>query len=156
MSITSLLRAAFLSLVLTVSAQAAHPFLCCDYNGDKVCVVSADGKIEWELPLKKPQDCWLLPNGNFLFAYVGGAVEVTRDKKTVWEYKSPEKTEAHGCQPLAGGRVLVVECGASRIVEVDRDGKIAKEVKLVTDPAVKLHNQFRGTRKLANGHYLVC
>jgi outer membrane protein assembly factor BamB len=31
-----------------------------------------------------------------------------------------------------------------------------KEIKLTTDPAVKLHNQFRGTRKAANGHYFVC
>jgi outer membrane protein assembly factor BamB len=156
MKVPASLRLLFATFFIALNVHAAHPYLCCDYTGDKVCVVSVDGKIEWELPLKKPQDCWLLPNGNFLFAYVGGAVEVTRDKKTVWEYKSPEKTEAHCAQPLANGNVLVVECGTSRIVEVDRDGKIAKEIRLETDPAIKLHNQFRGTRKLANGHYLVC
>jgi hypothetical protein len=47
-------------------------------------------------------------------------------------------------------------CGPSRIVEVDRAGKIAKEIKLHTASAIALHNQFRGTRKLSNGHYLVC
>ena len=49
-----------------------------------------------------------------------------------------------------------MECGTSRIIEVDRTGKIAKEIKLTAAPEIKLHNQFRGTRKLANGHYLVC
>ena len=39
---------------------------------------------------------------------------------------------------------------------MDRAGRIAREIKLTTKPGVKLHNQFRGTRKLANGHYLVC
>jgi hypothetical protein len=141
---------------LALPARASHPFLCCDYNGDKVALVGADGQIQWEYPLKHPQDCWLLPNGNYLFAYVGGAIELTPAKEIAWEYKSPEKTETDGCQPLPDGNVLVVECGTSRIVEVDRAGKIAKEIKLFTAPEVKLHNQFRGTRKTADGHYFVC
>ena len=142
--------------VATFSTQAARPFLCCDHNGGKVCVVAADGKIEWEYACKSPQDCWRLPNGNFLFCFATGAREVTRDKRIVWEYQAPEKVEVHACQPLPNGRVLVVECGTSRIIEVDRAGKIAKEIKLTTVPSVNLHNQFRGTRKLKNGHYLVC
>ena len=146
----------WLFLLTAFSLPAAHPFLCCDYNGGKVCVVSAAGKIEWEFACKAPQDCWRLPNGNFLFCFATGALEVTPDKKTVWEYKSPEKVEVQACQPLPDGRVLVVECGTSRLIEVDRSGKIAKEIKLTTAPAVKMHNQFRGARKLANGHYLVC
>ena len=141
-----------------LSARAAHPFLCCDYGGGKVCAVSAEGKIEWEYACKNPQDCWRLPNGNTLLCHVSGAIELTPDKKTAWEYKAPAdvKVEVHACQPLPDGRVLIVECGTSRIIEVDRDGKIAKEIKLTTAPEVKLHNQFRGARKLANGHYLVC
>lgn len=55
-------------LCLGVSPSwAAHPFLCCDHNGGRVCVVSADGKIEWEHACKNPQDCWQMPNGNILF-----------------------------------------------------------------------------------------
>ncbi len=144
-------------LALAITASAAHPFLCCDYGGGKVCVVSAEGKIEWQWDCKSPQDCWKLPNGNYLFCFVSGALEVTPDKKVVWEYKAPTdvKVEVHACQPLPDGKVMLVECGTSRIIEVDRAGKIAKEIKLTTAPEIKLHNQFRGTRKLANGHYLV-
>lgn len=144
--------------VFITTANAAHPFLCCDYAGGKVCVVSAEGKIEWQWDCKSPQDCWKLPNGNCLFCFVSGALEVTPDKKIVWEYKAPTdvKVEVHACQPLPGGNVMIVECGTSRIIEVDRAGKIVKEVKLAASPEIKLHNQFRGTRKLANGHYLVC
>ena len=144
-------------LALASTAAAAHPFLCCDYGGGKVCVVSAEGKIEWQWDCKAPQDCWKLPNGNYLFCFVSGALEVTPEKKIVWEYKAPTdvKVEVHACQPLPDGNVMIVECGTSRIIEVDRAGKIAKEIKLTTAPEIKLHNQFRGTRKLANGHYLV-
>jgi hypothetical protein len=66
------------------------------------------------------------------------------------------KVEVHACQPLPDGRVMIVECGTSRIIEVDRAGKITKEINLTTKPDVKMHNQFRGTRKQPNGHYLVC
>lgn len=147
----------FLATCLTaLPTQAGHPFLCCDHNGGKVVVVSAEGKIEWEYACKNPQDCWRLSNGNYLFCFVSGALEVTPAKQTVWEYKAPEKTEVHACQPLEGGKVLIVECGTSRIIEVDRAGQIAKEIKLTTSPEVKLHNQYRGTRKTKDGHYFVC
>ncbi len=156
------IRVIYLAAVLLVAAlsthpaHAAHPFLACDYNGGKVCQVSAEGKVEWEFQCKNPQDCWRLPNGNYLFCFVSGALEVTPDKKTVWEYKAPEKVEVHACQPLPNGRVMIVEGGTSRIIEVDRTGKVAKEIKLNTAASVQLHNQFRGTRKTKSGHYLVC
>lgn len=166
-------------LLLATAAHAQHPLLCCDYGGDHVTILSADGKIEWQVEAKHPQDCWRLPNGNILFAYVNGAKEMTMNKEVVWEYhqdiklknhvrvlnkktgKEEEKdveegVECHGCQPLPDGNVLIVECGTSRIIEVDRAGKIAKEIKLVTKPDIRLHNQFRGTRKTPDGHYLVC
>ena len=152
-----LLRCALLTiLALTIPVRAAHPFLCTDSTAGKVCVVSADGKIEWEYACKHPQDCWRMPNGNYLFCHSGGALEVTPDKKIVWEYKAPEKTEVHACQPLPDGRVLLVECGPSRLIEVDREGKIAKEIKLTPPPAkVGLHDQYRGVRKTLAGHYFV-
>ena len=69
--------ALLLVLLVVLPLQAAHPFLCCDHNGGKVCVVSAEGKIEWEYACKSPQDCWRLANGNYLFCFFSGAVEVT-------------------------------------------------------------------------------
>ncbi len=147
---------AALTLAATLSIQAAHPFLCCDSVANKVCVVSAEGKIEWEYAATHPQDCWLLPNGNYLFCFKTGALEVKPDKTKVWEYKAPDKTEVHACQPLGEGRVLIAETGTARLIEVDREGKIVKEIKLSPGPKVSTHDQFRGTRKTRDGHYLVC
>jgi Mala s 1-like protein len=144
-------------VLVTFAVRAGHPFLCTDSYGGKVCVVSAEGKIEWEYACAHPQDCWRLPNGNNLFCHARGAIEMTANKKIVWEYKAGTNTEVHACQPLPDGRVLVVECGPSRILELDRDGRIAKEIKLTPPPpSVKLHDQFRGVRKTKGGHYLVC
>ena len=110
--------------------RAQRPIVCCDYGSDKVCILSADGKIEWQVEAKHPQDCWRLPNGNILFAYQNGAKEVTKDKQVVWEYRQDlklknhvkikqkdgkevekdieEGVECHACQPLPNGNVLIV------------------------------------------------
>jgi len=143
--------------LISSTALAAHRFLCTDSYGGKVAVVSADGSIEWEYACQHPQDCWALPNGNYLFCHAHGAIEMSPAKQIVWEYKASEKAEVHACQPLPDGRVLVVECGPSRLLEIGRDGKIAKEIKLPPPPAsVSLHDQYRGVRKTREGHYLVC
>lgn len=137
-------------------SRAAHPLLLCDSGNNRVCVVSAEGKIEWEHPATHPQDCWRMPGGSYLFCFKDGALELTPAHGKIWEYKAPTNCEVHACQPLPNGRVLLVECGPSRIIEVDRQGKIAKEIKLSTSPKIGRHDQFRGTRKTKDGHYLVC
>ena len=132
-----------------------HRFLCCDYQGNKVAIVAADGAVEWEMAAEHPQDCWLLPDGHVLFCHRSGVKEVTRDKKVVMEYKAPAGAECHSCQPLAEGRVLVAECGLSRLVEVGRDGGVAREIKVVSK-AKNMGHQFRGTRRTEDGHYWTC
>jgi hypothetical protein len=139
------------------AARAAHPFICTDSSGNAVSVVGSDGQVEWRYECTHPQDCWRLANGDYLFCFLGGARELTPAKKIVWEYMAPAQSEVNACAPLPLGRVLLVECGACRIVEVGRDGRIEKEIKLPPPPAsVHVHDQYRGVRKTAASHYLVC
>ncbi len=130
------------------------PFACADYGGNKICLVDAEGKIAWQHPAARPQDVWILPNGNILFSHIKGATEVTREKKVVWKYETAEGNEVHACQPLPDGRVMVAESGPMQLVEVGRDGKVVKTVKLTTDQK-RAHHQMRCARKIANGNYLV-
>jgi outer membrane protein assembly factor BamB len=154
------MRPLFLAACLLVSsalfAQEAvtHRFICADNGLNKVFVVGTDGQIEWDFDVPVGQDVWRLANGNYLVSHLRGAWEITPDKQIVWRYDSPEGTEVHTCQPLPDGKVMVIECGTSRIVEVGRDGKITKEVPLKTS-TTGVHGQFRNGRKLANGNYLV-
>ncbi|MDP6634948.1 MAG: hypothetical protein QGG42_08630 [Phycisphaerae bacterium] len=138
-------------------AKISHPFIAQCFRAGKICIVSPKGEIEWEYPARNVQDVWKLPNGNLLFCHRTGAKEVTvKDKKVVWEYKAPnvKGLEIHSCQPLPNGNVLICECGTSRLVEVDRQGKVAKEIKLTTT-TTKIHDQFRMARKTAKGTYVV-
>ena len=60
------------------SAFSQHPFVCADYTGGKIFIVSAAGKIEWEYPAPKSNDLWILANGNLLFTTGTGVKEIAR------------------------------------------------------------------------------
>ena len=121
------------------SGPVSHRFLCADYGGNMIRIVSAEGDIEWEYPAKRPQDVWQMANGNILFSYLTGAKEVTPDKKVVWEYTVEKGNEVHACQPLGDGNYMVAVSGPCEIREIDPTGKVVKTVKLTTDQ--KTHRQ---------------
>lgn len=129
----------------------------------KVAIVGADGKVEWEVECKyNSHDIHLLPNGNLLLHTADATVtEMTPKKEVVWKYTAKPKEgykggiEIHSFQRLADGNTMIAESGNRRIVEVDKDGKIVKEVPLTVnkpDP----HRDTRMVRKLESGNYLVC
>jgi PQQ-like domain len=128
-----------------------------------VAIVNAKGEVEWEFECQhNSHDIALLANGNLLL-HTGPAtvVEMTPDKKIVWKYDarpqpgSSERVEIHAFQRLADGRTMVAESGNRRIVEVDSQGQIVKEVPLVVNHPHP-HRDTRLARKLASGNYLVC
>lgn len=133
-----------------------HRFLAGCYSKGNVCIIDKEGKIEWKCEIGNDvQDTWLLPGGNILVSYIHGVKEIDKSKKVVWEYKVPKEpyVEIHSAQPLDNGNILIAECGTKRLIEIDRKGKIQKEIKLKTDQ--ECHLQFRSARKTARGTYWV-
>ena len=129
----------------------------------KVALVEPDGKVAWEVPIKgQAHDLALLPNGNILFS-TGPAtvVEMTPAKEVAWSYTSRPMdgydgpVEVHAFQRLPDGLTMIAETGNKRLIEVDRDGKIVRQVALQVDHPHP-HRDTRMARKLDNGHYLVC
>ena len=121
-----------------------------------------NGSLEWEMKIGPIHDAHVLPNGNILFQQGWQkVVEVTRDKKTVWEYDSGKmngndgkRVEVHAFQRLDNGLTMIAESGPARIIEVDQKGNLRHEVKLkVNHP--NPHSDTRLVRKIANGNYLV-
>jgi hypothetical protein len=156
----------FLACLLATTAGSAdtqHRVLA--VGNDKLMIVGADGKPEWEMPWKGgTHDLHVLQNGNFL-AVRNAKVVVEVDPKSkgeVWSYDAAESNgnngkpiEIHAIQPLAGGNVMIAESGPGRIIEIDRAGKLLKEIKL-TVSAPNPHRDTRLARKLDTGNYLVC
>jgi hypothetical protein len=102
-------------------------------------------------------DCSLLPNGNILFSRQFGASEVTPDKKIVWNYDAPPKTEIHTTWPVGGDRVLIMRNGnpAKALIIHKPSGRIEKEIALATRNPDGAHGQFRHIRMTPAGNLLV-
>ncbi len=153
----------FAALVLGVAAAAAAEHRVLVIGDKTLSVVAADGKTEWEMPWPGVHDIHLLPDGHILTTRdFRKVVEIDpASKQVVWTYDSSKSNgnegkpvEIHAIQPLEGGRVMIAESGPGRIIEIERDGTLVKEVKLKLDTPM-VHRDTRLARKIANGNYLV-
>jgi hypothetical protein len=162
-SAVSLVTIAAASILWLSAANAAGGYRVLAQDQGHVAIVDAQGHVEWEVECKhNSHDIAVLPSGNLLL-HTGPAkiVEMTPDKKIVWQYEgkpkagSTDRVEIHAFQRLPSGLTMVAESGNRRIVEVDSAGQIVKEVPLVVEHPHP-HRDTRLARKLTNGHYLVC
>lgn len=135
------------------TSTRGHPFVCTDYTRGRVCIVSAEGKIEWDYPAPSCNDVWILPNGNLLFNTGHGVREVTRGKAVVIDYEST--SSIYACQRLANGNTFIGECNSGRLLDVGPDGRIVKEVRLLPPGTDGGGAYMRNARRLANGNTLV-
>ncbi len=151
------------TLVSSVHAEqtgTARRVLAGDDSTHRLAIVAADGKLEWEIKIGSIHDAHILPNGNVLLQQGWTKVqEVTPDQKVVWEYDAAkanagQRVEVHAFQRVGDGVTMIAESGPARIIEVDKEGKVQREVKLtVQHPSA--HSDTRLVRKLENGNYLV-
>ncbi|MDP6524294.1 MAG: hypothetical protein QGH15_08725 [Kiritimatiellia bacterium] len=133
------------------TSSAGHPFVICDIHRQEILKVNASGKVTWRYPAPRAHDLWALKGGNILFSGpVTGVVEVTPDKREVWNFRAPKGEHVYACQPLPGGDVMVgIEGKPSRIIEVGRGGEIKKTITLQTKGSIRL------SRKTHTGTYLI-
>lgn len=149
-------------MVMATPTQAQQRLLV--QGKGQLAIVEADGKISWSMPWGGIHDVHVLPNGHIVVQQ--GAAKVAEidpaTKQVVWSYDSAtqngnsgKKIEVHAFQPLANGSFMIAESGAQRIIEVDRNGKLLKEISLKVEHPHP-HTDTRLARKLASGNYLVC
>ena len=143
------------ALIAMAGAVAApgHRFACADYTQGKVFVVDETGKVEWSYDAPNANDIWVLPNGNLLFNTGHGVKEVTRDRRVAFAYESA--SEIYACQRLPNGNTFIGECNAGRLLEVNPEGRIVHQVRLLPEGQDGGSAYMRNARKLANGNYLV-
>jgi hypothetical protein len=128
--------------------------------GSDTFLIGADNRVLWTYP-RSTRDGWMLPNGHFLLVITkcddypgGGAVEIDRSGKVLFEYRGTQ-SEVDTAQPLPNDHLLITESGPKpRLIEMDRIGKVLVEFPLQCQ-TTDFHMQTRMARKLRNGHYLV-
>lgn len=128
--------------------------------GAETYIADGSGKVVWTYPAGT-RDGWVLRGGNVVLALSksreypgGGAVEMTRDGKIVFQFKGTQ-SEVNTVQAVGDGRYMLTEAGQHpRLLEVDREGRVLVEVALSAQTK-DTHLQTRMSRKLPGGNYLV-
>ena len=149
-------------LLMSIPLVSANHRVLLHGNGG-LQIIEKDGSTSWKLPFGGIHDIHVLKNGNVMVQQnMSKVVEIDRkSRKIVWSYDSRaeggnagKRLEVHAFQPLENGNVMIAESGVGRIIEVNREGKIVKETKLVVDQSHP-HRDTRLARQLKNGNYLV-
>jgi hypothetical protein len=139
-----------------LKGKLGYNILFTDNAADSIYIISRKGDIIWSCFAKNSQAVHALPNGNILFSHyykgIAEVTEITRDKKVVFNYRTTG--EIHSCQRLKDGNTLIGINETAKIIEVNRQGEIVKEVQ--TQSKAKDHYSLRTVRKLDNGNYLAC
>lgn len=160
-----ILVASSLALPSSLFAEQTGParrVLAADDSTRRLAIVAPDGSLEWEIKIGAIHDASLLPNGNILCQQGWTRIiEMTPKKEIVWEYDSAKRNgnegkrvEVHAFQRLEDGLTMIAESGVPRIIEVDKAGRIHRELKLkVNNP--NPHSDTRLVRKTSHGTYLV-
>lgn len=151
-----------LAFLVVANASAGHEVLM-QGNG-KLAITDAKGNVTWEVPWGGIHDMHVLPSGNIMVQQnMQKVVEIDRKtKQVIWTYNAAEQNgnagkniEVHAFQPLENGNIMIAESGVGRIIEVDRQGNLKKQIQLkINNPHP--HTDTRLARKLDNGHYLAC
>jgi hypothetical protein len=155
--------AAALAAAPPTAVQTGTPrrVIAADSSTKTLASVAPDGRVEWRLPVGAIHDLHLLPDGHIL--YQDGwtrIVELDEQRKPIWDYNAKRNgnagrsVEVHAFERFPDGTTMIVESGPARIIEIDREGSVVREVPL-TVKARSAHSDTRNARKTAAGTYLV-
>ena len=136
--IGTLALAVFQSLEVCAAERGSpgYAFVAADVDTSEITKFNAAGEPVWVYSEVRPIDAWPMADGTVLVAYLpspktanqGGVRLIDADKRTVFD--RPYHDEIMSCQPLTNGNILINECGAGRIAEIDRTGRTVRSFEV--------------------------
>lgn len=147
----------FLGTIMNVSGQ--KKLLLGGSGWNKIVLLDkATKEVVWQHQLEPGTECNSVAytkKNQVLYAYRKGARLVDLNHRVIWDFKAGREEELHTASLLPdGGYLLAIAGKPARIIELDKKGKVRKEIEYDTRIA-SLHGQFRQVRKSARGTYLL-
>ena len=121
--------------VLPGKGLAQHDFFYAGESKTERMSIVRGGQVVWSYTHTgrgEISDAVLEPNGNILFAHQYGITEIDLDKKVVWNFDAPDKTEIHTAQPIGANSVWYIQNGnPAKFTVMDKaNGKIEHQFEL--------------------------
>lgn len=147
-------------LLIFGSVQAAETYFLVAGSGTKNITIfeKSTQHILWSHALEQGQECnsvAMNKKGEILYSYKQGAKLINLSHEVIWDYKSGNNTELQLAAVLPDGGYLLGICGSpAKIVELDKNGKVRKELSIdlkIEHP----HGQFRMISKTKNGNNIL-
>lgn len=166
-SLLPLLTAFAFSLSPLTSHAERLVLVGASYGKNILAITDAKGEVIWSHKTAGPQrghtghhDVHLLPNGNILFHDTWTTLkEITLGEKVMWTYDSAKqngnagkRVDVHAFARLKNGNTMIVESGVGRVIEVDKNGKLAHQFPLKIGGT----QNTRWARHTPTGTLLVC
>ncbi|MCT4587561.1 MAG: hypothetical protein N4A71_07045 [Carboxylicivirga sp.] len=137
---------------LTFSCKAQDDcFVLSLPESNQVLHVNSEGQILKTFKCRNGYDAWQTKDGYTIACNHFGIKVFDSNDSLMLNYQTD--SEVFSCQPLKKQRILIGECSAGRLIEIDYEGKIVNEVKL--SYKVGGHVCFRSCRKTSKNTYLV-
>jgi Mal s 1 allergenic protein-like len=140
---------------------AQHDFFYAGEAKTQDMYIVRKGQVDWSFNDSTSKgeisDAVLLSNGNVLFAHQFGVTLINPDRKVLWNFDAPPKTEIHTAQPIGNERVIFIENGPEpKLMVVNLiTGKTEKQLLLPVKNRNSTHGQFRHARLTDAGTLLV-
>ena len=140
---------------------AEHDFLYAGESLKRQVFIVRNGKVAWfyeDLSGKgEVSDALLLSDGNVLIAHQFAIKLISPEKKVLWNYIAPDKTEIHTAVPIGKDHVLFVQNGDPAMVKIINitTGEIKKQFQIPVGNPKNTHGHFRHARITPAGTLLV-
>ena len=147
--------------VLPGNGLAQHDFFYAGEGMTHKMYIVRKGEIVWKYEDAKSKgeisDAVLMSNGNILFAHQFGVTLISSEKKVLWNFDAPPKTEIHTAQPIGTAYVVFLQNGDPaklRVVNIVT-GEMEKDITLPVGNPKGTHGHFRHARLTDAGTLLV-
>ncbi len=147
-------------IVLSLSANAQEKFLVAGASSDKIAIIDKHSqKVEWQHTgfadeCKGCNSLVYVEGGDILYAHKKGAYMINSQKEILWQVGINQGEELQCVSAIKGGYMVGIAGSPMRILELNKSGKVTKEVCYNTG-VENIHRQFRKIAKAPNGNYII-
>ncbi len=147
-------------IMVGLGANCQKRLLVGGTSSKNIAIIDKNTKhVEWKFEgvdgeVKECNSLIYLGGGDVAYTHKKGAYRISSEGEVLWSYKVNDGEEMQSISKIRGGYMLGIAGTPMRIVELNKDWKVTKELTFETG-VDNVHKQFRQMTKTKRGTYLL-